>query len=55
MGKRLPAAADEGLERRRERLGLVAQGEADPHLAPVDAQDPAMRWDHRQETVSGER
>ena len=43
----LPPTAGERLERRSEGLGLVAQREPDPHCAPIDAEDPAMRGDHR--------
>ena len=42
IGKRLPSRRLQGLERGGEHLGLVAEGEADPELAPVHAEDPAV-------------
>ena len=41
MGKRLPSPAHQRLERGGEDLRLVAQREADPHLAPVEGEEPA--------------
>src|SRR5579864_4258678 len=45
-GEALAPPADQGLEGRRQHLELVAEGEADADLAPVDGKDPAVGGDH---------
>ena len=43
-GEPLAAPADQGLQRRGDRLGLVAQREPDPDFAPVHSEKTAGGW-----------
>jgi hypothetical protein len=52
--KAFAGSALEGFQRTGERLSFVAQGEADPQLAPVDPQNPAGSWNSHTNSVNGE-